>query len=96
MRGTTQSHTGSRPIFTLIQFVERQVVGERGARARSFLSKKAGTWGTVAGLGHKRCLTTKGTIVATSTVHPNHQLISSEDVEGTNVYDLRDRTKSTN
>ena len=26
--------------------------------------------------------------MATSTVHPNHQLISSEDVEGTNVYDL--------
>jgi hypothetical protein len=25
--------------------------------------------------------------MATSTVHPNHQLISSEDVEGTNVYD---------
>ena len=27
--------------------------------------------------------------MATSTVHPNHQLISSEDVEGTNVYDLK-------
>jgi sporulation protein YlmC with PRC-barrel domain len=27
--------------------------------------------------------------MATSTVHPNHQLISSEDVEGTNVYDQR-------
>ena len=26
--------------------------------------------------------------MATSTVHPNHQLISSEDVEGTNVYDM--------
>jgi sporulation protein YlmC with PRC-barrel domain len=26
--------------------------------------------------------------VATSTIHSNHQLISSEDVEGTNVYDL--------
>jgi sporulation protein YlmC with PRC-barrel domain len=26
--------------------------------------------------------------MATSTIHPNHQLISSEDVEGTNVYDL--------
>jgi sporulation protein YlmC with PRC-barrel domain len=26
--------------------------------------------------------------MATSTVHPNHQLISSEDVEGTNVYDV--------
>jgi hypothetical protein len=25
--------------------------------------------------------------MATATVHPNHQLISSEDVEGTNVYD---------
>jgi hypothetical protein len=25
--------------------------------------------------------------MATSTAHPNHQLISSEDVEGTNVYD---------
>ena len=24
--------------------------------------------------------------MATSTAHPNHQLISSEDVEGTNVY----------
>ena len=27
--------------------------------------------------------------MATSTVHPNHQLISSEDVEGTNVYDMK-------
>ncbi len=27
--------------------------------------------------------------MATATVHPNHQLISSEDVEGTNVYDLK-------
>jgi hypothetical protein len=27
--------------------------------------------------------------MATSTVHPNHQLISSEDVEGTDVYDLK-------
>src|ERR1043166_1419617 len=35
------------------------------------------------------CLATKGKIMATSTVHPNHQLISSEDVEGTNVYDLK-------
>ena len=26
--------------------------------------------------------------MATSTVHPNHQLISSEDVEGANVYDM--------
>ena len=26
--------------------------------------------------------------MASSTVHPNHQLISSEDVEGTNVYDI--------
>ena len=25
--------------------------------------------------------------MATATIHPNHQLISSEDVEGTNVYD---------
>jgi sporulation protein YlmC with PRC-barrel domain len=25
--------------------------------------------------------------MATATVHPNHTLISSEDVEGTNVYD---------
>jgi sporulation protein YlmC with PRC-barrel domain len=31
----------------------------------------------------------KGTTMATSTVHPNHQLISSEDVEGTNVYDMK-------
>jgi hypothetical protein len=30
--------------------------------------------------------------MATSTVHPNHQLISSEDVEGTNVYDLKGAT----
>jgi sporulation protein YlmC with PRC-barrel domain len=30
----------------------------------------------------------KGSNMATSTVHPNHQLISSEDVEGTNVYDM--------
>ena len=29
--------------------------------------------------------------MATSTVHPNHQLISSEDVEGTNVYDLKSK-----
>jgi hypothetical protein len=29
----------------------------------------------------------KETTMATSTVHPNHQLISSEDVEGTTVYD---------
>ena len=27
--------------------------------------------------------------MATSTIHPNHQLISSEDVEGTDVYDLK-------
>jgi hypothetical protein len=27
--------------------------------------------------------------MATATVHPNHQLISSEDVEGTNVFDLQ-------
>jgi len=27
--------------------------------------------------------------MATSTVHPNHALISSEDVEGTNVYDMK-------
>jgi hypothetical protein len=27
--------------------------------------------------------------MATATVHPNHQLISSEDVEGTNVYDTK-------
>ncbi len=27
--------------------------------------------------------------MATATAHPNHQLISSEDVEGTNVYDLK-------
>jgi len=27
--------------------------------------------------------------MASSTAHPNHQLISSEDVEGTNVYDLK-------
>ena len=26
--------------------------------------------------------------MATSTIHPNHRLISSEDVEGTNVYDM--------
>ena len=26
--------------------------------------------------------------MAKSTTHPNHQLISSEDVEGTNVYDM--------
>ena len=30
--------------------------------------------------------------MATATVHPNHQLISSEDVEGTSVYGL-DNTK---
>ena len=27
--------------------------------------------------------------MATATQHPNHQLISSEDVEGTNVYDMK-------
>ena len=26
--------------------------------------------------------------MATSTIHPNHLLISSEDDEGTNVYDM--------
>jgi sporulation protein YlmC with PRC-barrel domain len=26
--------------------------------------------------------------MATATVHPNHHLISSEDVEGTDVYDM--------
>jgi hypothetical protein len=31
----------------------------------------------------------KETSIATSTVHPNHQLISSEDVEGTNGYDMK-------
>jgi len=29
--------------------------------------------------------------MATTTVHPNHQLISSEDVEGANVYGIDDR-----
>ena len=29
--------------------------------------------------------------MAQATVHPNHQLISSEDVEGTEVYDARGR-----
>ena len=28
-------------------------------------------------------------MASSSTVHPNHQLISSEDVEGTNVYDMK-------
>lgn len=27
--------------------------------------------------------------MASATVHPNHQLISSEDVQGTNVYDMK-------
>lgn len=27
--------------------------------------------------------------MATATIHPNHQLISSEDVEGVNVYDVK-------
>ena len=27
--------------------------------------------------------------MATATAHPNHQLISSEDVEGVNVYDMK-------
>ena len=27
--------------------------------------------------------------MASATIHPNHQLISSEDVEGTNVYDMK-------
>jgi hypothetical protein len=27
--------------------------------------------------------------MATATAHPNHSLISSEDVEGTNVYDMK-------
>ena len=27
--------------------------------------------------------------MATATIHPNHQLISSEDVEGTDVYDVK-------
>ena len=27
--------------------------------------------------------------MATATVHPNHQLVSSEDVEGTDVYDMK-------
>ena len=31
--------------------------------------------------------------MATATIHPNHQLISSEDVEGTNVYGVSDDTK---
>jgi hypothetical protein len=31
-------------------------------------------------------MNTEDTAMATATVHPNHQLISSEDVEGTNVY----------
>jgi hypothetical protein len=31
--------------------------------------------------------------MATATIHPNHQLISSEDVEGTNVYGASDDTK---
>jgi hypothetical protein len=31
----------------------------------------------------------KETAMASATIHPNHQLISSEDVEGTNVYDVK-------
>jgi uncharacterized protein YrrD len=27
--------------------------------------------------------------MASATAHPNHQLIASEDVEGTDVYDLK-------
>ena len=27
--------------------------------------------------------------MASATIHPNHQLISSEDVEGTTVYDMK-------
>jgi len=27
--------------------------------------------------------------MASATAHPNHQLISSEDAEGTNVYDMK-------
>ena len=30
--------------------------------------------------------------MASVTAHPNHQLISSEDVEGTNVYDMKGTT----
>ena len=30
--------------------------------------------------------------MASATAHPNHQLISSEDVEGTNVYDMKGTT----
>ena len=37
----------------------------------------------VAGLG----LLQKEVTMASATAHPNHQLISSEDVEGTDVYD---------
>ena len=33
--------------------------------------------------------------MATATVHPNHKLISSEDVEGTNVYDTRAQRSAT-
>ena len=30
--------------------------------------------------------------MATATAHPNHALISSEDVEGTNVYDMKGKS----
>src|SRR5687767_15765719 len=40
-------------------------------------------------LAPEALLITKGRTMATSTVHPNHQLISSEDVEDTDVYDMK-------
>jgi hypothetical protein len=40
------------------------------------------------GTGNERAAATRGRSMATGTINPNHLLISSEDVEGTNVYDM--------
>jgi sporulation protein YlmC with PRC-barrel domain len=38
---------------------------------------------------HARIQKSQEVTMASATAHPNHQLISSEDVEGTNVYDMK-------
>jgi sporulation protein YlmC with PRC-barrel domain len=57
--------------------------------SRAAAASPAGTGLDFSGLRSDHVLATKERIMAMSTAHPNHQLISSEDVEGTNVYDMK-------
>jgi len=65
------------------------VAGSSGEPSNVVQPRPPGTGLDFSGLRRDHVLTTKERIMAMSTAHPNHQLISSEDVEGTNVYDMK-------